>query len=279
MRRLREHSPAFDGLYSPEDMLWRVNRELLIGPAGPRALLLELAHPKVAQGVAEHSHFRTRPLRRLTNTVRMMQLLSFGTMHAARLAARHTYECHRPVHGEGYDANDPELRLWVFATLIDSILAAHDVFVRPLTEADKAAYYDDSKRMAGLLGVPPHLMPPGYSDLTEYVHTMISNGTVQVSPAAREVVAALFSQPLWGRPTRVATFFGVGLLPGGLREEFGFRWTDTHQRRFHDLAALSRRMRAFLPEFLVAQPMTWLTYYRWQLSQARHPSTGRRQPR
>ena len=50
------------GLYGPESEAWRLNREamLLLG-AGPRALLLQLAHPQVAAGVEEHSDFRADP--------------------------------------------------------------------------------------------------------------------------------------------------------------------------------------------------------------------------
>ena len=47
---------------APTAQAWRLNREamLLLG-AGPRALLLQLAHPAVAAGVDEHSDFRTDP--------------------------------------------------------------------------------------------------------------------------------------------------------------------------------------------------------------------------
>ena len=54
------------GLYGPASEAWRLNREamLLLG-AGPRALLLQIAHPLVAAGVADHCDFRTDPWRRL----------------------------------------------------------------------------------------------------------------------------------------------------------------------------------------------------------------------
>ena len=37
--------------------------------AGGRALLLQLAHPKVAAGVAQYSHFQQNPLARLQRTM------------------------------------------------------------------------------------------------------------------------------------------------------------------------------------------------------------------
>ena len=40
------------GLYGPASVAWRLNREatLLLG-AGPRALLMQIAHPLIAEGV------------------------------------------------------------------------------------------------------------------------------------------------------------------------------------------------------------------------------------
>ena len=45
-------------------MAWRLNRETVLGLVVLRALLMQVAHPAVAQGVAEHSDFRKRPLAR-----------------------------------------------------------------------------------------------------------------------------------------------------------------------------------------------------------------------
>src|SRR4051794_3350017 len=59
------------GLYGPGSEAWALNREamLLLG-AGPRALLLQLAHPQVAAGVADHSDFSVDPWARLRGTLR-----------------------------------------------------------------------------------------------------------------------------------------------------------------------------------------------------------------
>ena len=60
---------ADPGLYGPGSESWRLGREamLLLG-AGPRALLLQLAHPLVAEGVDQHSDFRADPWARLAGT-------------------------------------------------------------------------------------------------------------------------------------------------------------------------------------------------------------------
>lgn len=273
--------PEETGLYSPEDSLWRIHRELLIVFSGSRALLMELAHPLVAAGVAQHSDFRRAPFGRLFRTVRMMQRLSFGSDRAARKSARQVNQCHAPVHGtlaygEGafhggthYDANDPALRLWVFATSIDSILATHDHFVRPLSFAQKEAYYADSIRMARMLGVPPSHIPADYAAFQAYVQTMLTDGTLSVGPTALAIMEGLFDYPLIGGLLRLASAPGMGLLPESLRDGFKISWTAADQRRLDRLGALCRKARATLPEIVWLQPEAWIGEVRWRLAGSR----------
>jgi uncharacterized protein (DUF2236 family) len=262
------------GLYRPDDTLWRVHSEILLMLGGARALMLEMAHPLIAAGVAQHSDFRRRPLRRLINTVRTMVMLSFGDARLAQTAARHTQQCHSHVHGTlgetvggqpggtAYDANDPALRLWVFATLIDSTLLVHDQFVRPLTPDEKSAYYEDSKRMAHVLGVPSRTMPADYAAFQEYVRDMIEGGTLVVGSEGKAIIKALFSHPLFGPVARIGSYAGIGLLPDHLRKAFGYSWSERDERRLHSLARTSRWLRGVLPDVLCTFPAA--TYYAWR---------------
>src|SRR5205809_6416718 len=86
---------ADPGLYGPASEAWRLNREamLLLG-AGPRALLLQIAHPLVAVGVAEHSDFRSDPWARLSGTLRPYLRIVYGTADAARGEIRRLGELH-----------------------------------------------------------------------------------------------------------------------------------------------------------------------------------------
>src|SRR3954447_17535416 len=98
------------GLYGPGSEAWALNREamLLLG-AGPRALLMQLAHPQVAAGVADHSDFRSDPWRRLDATLRSYLRIVYGTGTAARAEIRRLNELHRSIAGPTYHARDPEL--------------------------------------------------------------------------------------------------------------------------------------------------------------------------
>ena len=95
---------------------------LLLG-AGPRALLLQIAHPAVAAGVNDHSDFRADPWRRLAGTLRSYLTIVYGSTAAARAEIRRLNTLHRGITGPGYAARDPELSLWVHATLVDSTMA------------------------------------------------------------------------------------------------------------------------------------------------------------
>ncbi|MBI1877308.1 MAG: DUF2236 domain-containing protein [Chloroflexi bacterium] len=263
------------GYFSPHDPFWQVNREWLVILSGARAVMLELAHPLVAAGVAYHSNFRRDSLGRLLRTVLMMVDATFGSAETAHQAVGRVNRCHHPVEGvlpagigpfsaeSSYRAHDPHLKMWVLATLIDSILLVHDHFVRSLTPAEKAAYYHDSQLLGRLLGIPAQVMPATYPDFTAYVEEMVSSDTLTVGDTAREVAGAIFAPPL-GPILRTASFAGIGLLPDRLRADFNFPWDERREQRLHWLATQSRRLRALLPTFICVQPASLIGEWRFR---------------
>ncbi len=140
----RETVDPARSLFGPESVTWRVNREAVLLLGGGRALLLQVAHPLVAAGVAAHSEFRAHPLRRLWRTLDLMLTLAFADGATALGAVRTIEGVHARVHGvleapsgpfprgTHYDANDPALLLWVYATLVDTALVVYERFVEPL---------------------------------------------------------------------------------------------------------------------------------------------------
>ena len=126
-----------DGYFAPDGAARRVSRELALMLGGGRALLLQVAHPLVAAGVAEHSGYRENPVERLEGTMNAVWAIVFGTRAQADRAARRVRVMHERVHGSlpeamgRYPAGtrtrrwDPELLLWVHATLVDTALLVH----------------------------------------------------------------------------------------------------------------------------------------------------------
>ncbi|MGE5216201.1 MAG: oxygenase MpaB family protein [Chloroflexota bacterium] len=243
--------------FPPDSQIWRVNREMALLLAGGRALLMQIAHPKVAAGVAEHSRFQENPLARLHRTMSAMWSIVFDEHTLGRAALERIESVHAKVRGAvtsgepsfagvHYDALDPELLLWVHATLIDSAMIAYARFVAPMAPEEKAAYYDDTKKLASLFGIGEEILPPTIGSFDAYMHRMITGGAIAVGATARRLARDI----LYARPWifKVAgplfRFVTTGLLPETLREGYGLRWSA---RKEKNLILLAGAIQALLP--------------------------------
>jgi uncharacterized protein (DUF2236 family) len=257
-------------LYGRDSLTWRINREAALLLGGGRALLLQLAHPLVAAGVAQHSNFRRDPLQRLWRTLELMLTITFADAAAALRAVRQIEKAHARVtgtldadvgpfpKGTRYDANDPELLLWVHATLVDSALLVYERFVGRLTSRERAAYYEESKRGGRILGVPPALLPETLSDFEDYMFEMCRGDVLAVGPVGREVATAV----LWPATPAglryaliVPNFITFDLLPPALRDRYGFHWSPGLGLAAQGLALISRVTLPLLPAFIREMPL------------------------
>src|ERR671924_1287815 len=214
---------ARPGLYPEDSITRRVNRENVLLLGGGRALLMQLAHPSIAAGVNEHSDFRSHPVRRLRRTVRMTMAIVFGDGETARAAAQAVNRVHGRVRGEGYHALDPDLLLWVHATLVDSALVTYEKFVQPLAPREREDFYQESKRLGELLLIPPDRFPDRLSDFRSYIEEMVDGGTVRVDERARVLGRLVLRPRLRLLPGPAMVPFAIvtaGLLPPALRAQY-----------------------------------------------------------
>lgn len=246
-----------EGLYPDDSITRRINRENVLVLGGGRALLMQLAHPSVAAGVDEHSDFRTHPVRRLRRTVRMTMAIVFGDRETALAAARAVNRTHGRVRGEGYHALDPDLLLWVHATLVDSALVAYDTFVRRLGRPEREDFYQESKLIGELLGIPRGHPPGSYADFESYMERML-DGPVRVGEQARSLGRLVLRPPLRLVPGPVMVPFEVitaGLLPAGLREQYGLAWGAAQRRAYRLAVAALPKVVALTPSVLRVWPL------------------------
>jgi uncharacterized protein (DUF2236 family) len=263
--RARDREPFF----GPASLTRRINRESVLLLGGPRALLLQLAHPLVAQGVADHSGFLGDPLGRLRRTLDAMLGIAFGDHGAASRIAAQICQTHDRVHGrlqEGtasfaagtpYDAHDPELGLWVFATLVDSALEVYGRVVAPLSRQARAAYYEESKRVALLLGVPAEVLPETFQGLELYLREMIEGPDLEITPTARRMADAVLHPPIPLVPRiagDAASVITCGLLPSAIRERYGLAWGARRERAFGAIMELVRRALPLMPGLIRRMP-------------------------
>ena len=237
----------------------RVNGERLILLGWGRAILMQLAHPMVAQGVADHSSFRdtafTR-VRRLHETIRAMLDLTFGDAAASDAAVARINAIHDRVHGQlaedagpwtagtPYSATDPQLLTWVEATLLDSMPLAYQQLVAPLAPADIDGYCSEASVASERLRIPAGRVPSSGAALDAYLQRMLDSGVLVVTSRARELAREVIAPPgsmaLWPAST-VARLASVGWLPPRIRAAYGFSWAPHDQAR---LTAWCRRIRA-----------------------------------
>jgi uncharacterized protein (DUF2236 family) len=247
-------------LFSPHSTIWQVDREMALLLAGGRALLLQLAHPKVAAGVAQYSHFQQDPLARLQRTMSAMWSIGFDESATAYGALKRVGNIHKQVHGSvpageavppatRYDARDPQLLMWVHATLIDSAIMAYDLFVKPLSIQEKARYYEESKKLAELFDIPYAIVPRSLAEFSAYFDEMIQGNTIAVGPTARSLAHDIVYPTPWIlRPAaplfRVVT---AGLLPERLRSAYGLKWNGPREKVFWLFARLFRLLLPLIP--------------------------------
>jgi uncharacterized protein (DUF2236 family)/predicted MPP superfamily phosphohydrolase len=247
----------------PDSVSWKVNREIVVVAGWGRAILLQLAHPLVAAGVADHSTFRSRPMariERLRSTVGAMLSLTFGDDEEAVSAAARINVIHDRVFGRlhgpagafpagtRYSAHDAELLRWVHATLIDSVLLAYERLIERLSPEERDRYCAEAADMEPLLDIPAGLLPRTMAELTAYLQGSL--GKVAVTPRSRALARAALFPPGWRllwptiRPVQLMT---IGLLPEAVRRAYGFEWTRREERALSRWTTALRSLGRLVP--------------------------------
>lgn len=186
---LRDRTPEA-GLFGPGSVTWRVIREPILVVGGARALLLQTAHPLVAEGAIDHSTYRSDPYGRLLRTLEWVAVCSFGTTAEAQAACRQVNRRHARVKGRltrghstaehrpesEYTARNPELLRWVHACFVDTLLVAHDALIGGLDDRERDRMVREWNGVAALMGVRARDRFQSRAELAEYVATEIASG-------------------------------------------------------------------------------------------------------
>ncbi|MGE5636084.1 MAG: oxygenase MpaB family protein [Nocardioidaceae bacterium] len=226
------------GYFTDDSPLRVVQRERAVALAGPRALLMQAAHPLAVAGLLAHTTALEDPYARLARTAEIMSTIGFGTRAEADRATRRVRAMHRRVRGRlrepagrfpagtPYRADDPELLLWVLFTLVDSSLLAYEKYVRRLSPPERAALWEDYKLVGRLFGLRRGDLPDTLADLDDYRREMLEGDVLHVGDwAGRRAREIVLEPPLpWlARPLlETVSFITVALLPDRIRDEYGF---------------------------------------------------------
>jgi uncharacterized protein (DUF2236 family) len=258
-----EASDPRSGIFGPSSVSWKVNREAALFLGAGRAALLQLAHPWVAVALDQHSNLREDPLARFHNTFRVVFTMIFGTLEQALAASKHLYRLHTRIQGElpesvaahrqgaHYEANEVNALLWVYATLVESALIAHDCVLPPISREEREVYYAESRKMAALFGIPADALPRDWSEFERYNRAMLASGKLGVNSLSREMAhSVLHGSGSWVPVPEWYRALTAAQLPERLRVEFaleyGFKERDAAARALNWLPRIYRRLPAMV---------------------------------
>ena len=249
---------ATESLFAPDSMLRRVIGEQAVAFSGPRALLMQAAHPVAFAGFFAHTGALDDPYARLRRTAEVLDLIAWGPRAEAQRATRRVRSMHRRVRGElrepagpfpagtPYAADDPELLLWVLGALVDSAVLVYERYVGRLGDAEREALWADYRVVGGLFGIGDGDLPPTWGDFRAYVDAMVASGDLHVTPEARELAIDIVMRPplpLVARPAvELVNQLTIGLLPAELRRQYGFRWDPLRGLALRGGAEYARRV-------------------------------------
>lgn len=249
-----------EGIFGPSSISWKVNRESALFLGAGRAALLQLAHPWVAAALDHHSNLRSDPLARFHNTFRVVFTMVFGTLDQALAASGYLYRLHTRIRGRlpadcagyaqgsAYEANEANALLWVYATLVESAVLAHDLVLPPLTPDERESYYDESKRMAALFSIPEAKLPSCWADFEAYVGSMCESDSLGANTLSRELAQhVLHGRGSWVPVPRWYRTLTAAWLPERLRSEFGLAFGPRDQKSLSTASRWLKRIYRRLP--------------------------------
>ncbi len=226
--------------------------------SGPRALLLMAAHPVAFQGFFAHTGALDDPYARLRRTAVVMDAVAFGTREDAARLTRRVRAMHRRVRGElaadagrfpvgtPYRGDDPELLLWILASLADSALLVYSKYVRRLDAAERDALWQDYRVVGRHFGLAGDEMPADAAAFAAYMARTIASGDLFVSPQARELAVDIVLRPPVPPHLRplleLVNQITFGLLPPPVRRLYGFSWDPVRALALHGGAEYLKRV-------------------------------------
>jgi uncharacterized protein (DUF2236 family) len=248
-------------------VLRRVHEQRAVGLMyGQRALGIGAIAPLNFIGTRLHSRSLDKPFHRLAHTGKAFETIFFGSRADADRVRAFVARLHDGVRGElpedagpvpagtPYSAFDPELMLWTVAVIADSAQHFYELFVRPLSAAEREWLWADYLRFAELFGMPREGAPQTYADYRAWWEARLAGEEVHLTDEARYVGSAIMFKipvPASRLPAmQVHNLVMLASLPPRVRELYGLRWTPAHAAAFGAVLAALRATRPLSPRRL-----------------------------
>ena len=252
------------GYFGPDSMTWKIYREPTMLLGGISALLLQIAHPAIAEGVRKFSNFHEEYLYRAHRTFNAMAGFYFGSEELALKTARRLFKMHGIIRGkvgrkidgwwqvENFCARDPELLTWVLATLVETSIRITELIHGPLPRSEKEQFFQESKIIATLMGIPAEQYPDDLSAFEKYYQIMLQSETLQVTPTNMRLSQIILKPPYGSN--RIFRAMAAVFLPEKFAIEYQLLPSPTEKKWINRFVKFLRFALKYLPKFLRFAP-------------------------
>lgn len=191
---------AEQGLFGPQSVVWKVFSENATKIGMGRALLFQLADPKVAEALNLVGRVQAHALDRFKKTSNIGAKFIFSDFDTIANLAKHLQSVHEKsgqmVSESGKDSsyrcNSRSSQRWVLATLAEGALHSYERFVGKLSPVEKDRYVEEFNRLGGLMGLAPSELPKNYAQFSQYFSERSSQ--LSVGPAASTIATNFLSE-------------------------------------------------------------------------------------
>ncbi|MEV0360884.1 oxygenase MpaB family protein [Nocardia sp. NPDC050697] len=254
--------------WGPTSLSWKRGIAWRTALASRATLLMQVAHPVVGAGVADHSEFLKDRWGRITSTAAAARRFSglegeqAALDEGARLRRLHRDISGTDAKGRAYHALDPEAYLWVAATGYwagTAIRRLHDIeFAAPVEDQ----LYREWTDQARVLRIPERVIPASRPEFWSWFDHIVED--VLERNETTDLLIELDRHPLpphprfplpgpvWNLPAlplaallRLTT---AGYLPPALRARLGLTWDYPRAARFATVVAVTDGLDRVLPE-------------------------------
>ncbi|RBO83624.1 oxygenase MpaB family protein [Nocardia puris] len=261
---------------APGTRMWDETGLVTFSLTAGSAFLLQTMEPTIAAVVDEHSTFRTDPMGRALRSLASVMMWIYGgeeaLAEADRLRAMHASLNTTDAEGVRHKALSAGPWAWVLHTGTYAFTENAKYFARrPLTYAEKEAYYQETLQLLRNFSVAPKEVPADFAAFETYFADMVANH-LQETSTAHDYLRVIRSvappkqlprvfAPLWRALVapvgRLQYFVTVGTTPEPARHKLGLTWTESDERKLRAFGWIIARTVPLLPERLRYFPIAY----------------------
>jgi uncharacterized protein (DUF2236 family) len=228
-------NPA-DGLFGPDSMMWRIVKPIPIVPLMLlEAGLLEAPHPYIAFGTMS-SKSATEFVPRFHRSADAFYDWFCGDLDTALRTARRIFGYHSQINGtlphdiggfdggQTYAANEQDVLIWVWATIIRPLKEYYEHFHGRLRTDEIERYYVECRRFALLFGIDQARLPDDWPSFVAYFDAVAASPVMDLSAEFLNRPGPLSEKPTGTWKARLATTWILSIdayrLPAPVRAQY-----------------------------------------------------------